>query len=111
MIDIYTRTALRLKRYQPVFMLMWGLGIAGIVSTAASTTHVGQLLLGFVFVPMFCFGWSLFLTCLWFHPEARSPKPYTGAQSSKQLSRMAAIITLLLICGALLGPASVMYTK
>ena len=111
MIDFYTRTAVMLKRYQALFIVVWGLGVFGAIMTSASATHIGQLLLGFVFAPMFCFGWSLFLTCLWFHPEARSPKPNVPAPSPKQLSRMAAIVTLFLICGAILGPASVMYMK
>ena len=111
MIDFYTRAALRLKRFQALWIAIWAAGIVGAALTATSTDRRAQLLLGFVFVPMFCFGWSLLLTCLWFHPQARMPNRGAGEPSGKQLSRMAAIITLLLVCGAVLGPASVVYGR
>jgi hypothetical protein len=110
-IDFYTRTAIRLKKYQALFIAAWGVGILGGAMTVSSETRPGQLLFGFIFAPMFCFGWSLFLTCLWFHPAARAPGRDLASPSPKQLSRMAAIITLLIVCGALLGPASLMYSK
>ena len=111
MIDFYKRTAIRLKKYQALFIAVWGVGILGGAMTVSSETRLGQLLFGFMFAPMFCFGWSLFLTCLWFHPAARVPGRDLAGPSPKQLSRMAALITLLIICGAVLGPASLMYSK
>jgi len=111
MIDFYTRTAIRLKKYQALFIAIWGLGIIGGAMTMSSDARFGQALFGFVFAPMFCFGWSLFLTCLWFHPAARAPGRESAGPSSKQLSRMAAIITLLIICGAVLGPAALLYSR
>ena len=111
MIDFYTRTAVRLKKYQALFIALWGVGILGGAMTMSSETRPGQLLFGFIFAPMFCFGWSLFLTCLWFHPAARAPGRGSTSPSPKQLSRMAAIITLLIVCGALLGPASLVYSQ
>src|SRR4051812_15838225 len=105
MIQFYTRTATKLKAYQSLFMALWGLGLVGSLFTAASPERAQQLLLAFVFAPLFCFGWSLLLPCLWFHPDARGAGPAGTTTSTRQLNRMAAIITLFLICGALLGPA------
>ncbi len=111
MIDFYTRTAIALKKYQALFIGIWAIGILGGALTLSSGARTHQLLFGFLFAPMFCFGWSLFLTCLWFHPQGRKPGHGITGPSEKQLSRMAAMITLLIICGALLGPASVIYGK
>ena len=111
MIEFYTRAAIRLGKYKPVFIAIWAVGVVGGAMTVSSERPHAQLLFGFLFAPMFCFGWSLFLTCLWFHPAARASSHTAPVPTEKQLSRMAAIVTLLIICGALLGPASVVYGK